>query len=104
MNAPLANSLPRTLTFLLAIFLLAGAAACSGKSQKADRAPTERRVIQTSAPAPTAEVLKDSPCGNPDWAKPPGATGAEPADADFRVTSRTKPEDSDDETPSENPE
>lgn len=93
MFLPNSNRYSHTALLLSALFLILGASACSSKAQKADRAPTERRVLQTNAPAPTKEVLKDSPCGNPDWAKPPGTAGDEPADADFRATTRVKPAD-----------
>lgn len=90
MNFLFQNRWMRTIILAVSLFTLLGATACGGKSTKSDAAPTERRTLQTNTPAPTPEILKDSPCGNPDWAKPPGSQGEEPVDQDFRATSRKK--------------
>lgn len=90
MNILFTNRATRFAIITVALFTLLSATACGGKAKKADRAPSQQRVLQSKAPAPTGEVLKDSPCGNPDWAKPPGSTGPEPVDADFRATKRKK--------------
>lgn len=88
MNLLSSNQWTRLAILTLSFGTLLGATACGGKSTKADRAPTERRTLQSNTPAPTPEILKDSPCGNPDWAKPPGSQGEDPVDPDFRATSR----------------
>lgn len=90
MNLMRSNRSTRLIFIAVALFTFLSATACGGKAKKADRAPSERRVLQTEAPPPSTEVLKDSPCGNPDWAKPPGSAGEEAVDAEFRTTSRKK--------------
>lgn len=90
MNFMFSNQWTKIAVIAVSLSAILGATACGGKAKKADRAPSERRSLQTNTPTPTGEILKDSPCGNPDWAKPPGSKGPEPADADFRATKREK--------------
>ncbi|MBA2663801.1 MAG: hypothetical protein H0U74_16050 [Bradymonadaceae bacterium] len=74
---------------LLSLFTVASLG-CSSAPQSAERAPTERRVLQSANAAPTAEVLKDSPCGNPEWAKLPGDAGEEAVGSDYQAPEPTK--------------
>ncbi len=90
MNLMFKNRWTRLAIIAISLSSILGATACGGKAKKADRAPSERRTLQTNTPAPTGEILKDSPCGNPDWAKAPGSQGEDPVDADFRATKRKK--------------
>lgn len=83
----------RIIALLVFAALLASLWGCRSTSdtRRAERAPTERRVLRTASAPPTAEQLRDSPCGNPEWAKLPGLAGEEADEEDELPTGDDQP-------------